>query len=141
MKIRIRRVDQSLPLPEYQTAGAVAFDLYARESCTIPERSVFRIPTNLIIEIPRGFMLYIQDRSSLAFKKGLMSVSGIIDQDHYGPTDEILLQVFNFTDQAVMVERGERVGQAVFVRIEKAEWQDSKVDLKRESRGNFGSTG
>ena len=31
VKIIIKRVDASLPLPEYKTKGAAAFDLYARE--------------------------------------------------------------------------------------------------------------
>ncbi len=140
MKVKIKLVDKSLPLPQYQTSGAVAFDLYARQKQIIKPHAIHRIPTNLIIAIPEGFMLYIQDRSSLALKKGIMSISGIIDQDHYGPTDEILFQVYNFTDNEVIVEEGERVGQAVFVRIEKADWEESMVDLKENSRGNFGST-
>lgn len=140
MKVRIKRIDKSLPLPKYQTGGAVAFDLYARQDCLIAAKQVYRIPTNIIIEIPKGYMLYVQDRSSLAVKKGLMSISGIIDQDYFGPEDEILFQVYNFSDKGVSVGKGERVGQAVFVRIDKADWDEAENDLKDSIRGGFGST-
>ena len=86
-------------------------------------------------------MLYCKDRSSTAKRKGLLPTAGIIDQDFHGPDDEILLQLYNPTEHEIKVERGERVGQAVFVRIDKAEWEESDVSLKEESRGKFGSTG
>lgn len=143
MKVRIKRIDDSLPLPEYQTEGAVAFDLYSREDIVIPAKSLAFIPTNIIVEIPKGYLLGIYSRSSTPKRKGLLIPHGvgIIDQDHYGPTDEILYQTYNYTDQEVKIERGERIGQAAFMRVDQAEWDESTKNLKPESRGNFGSTG
>lgn len=140
MKIKIKRIDQSLPLPEYQTPGAVAFDLYARETTLIEPSTIVRIPTNIIVEIPTGYMLMVKDRSSTAKKKGLLTTVGYIDQDYCGPQDEILLQVYNFTAASVTVERGERIGQAAFVRIDQMEW-DEVDEMGGISRGGFGSTG
>jgi dUTP pyrophosphatase len=140
MKIKIKRVDKTLPLPEYQTNGAVAFDLYARASLPIPPGEIRRIPTNIIVEIPVGFMLLIKDRSSLAKKKGLLCTIGFIDQDFRGENDEILLQVYNFTDNPVVVQRGERLGQGAFMPIAVADWEE--VDqMNAPDRGGFGTTG
>jgi dUTP pyrophosphatase len=141
MKVKIKLVDTSLPLPQYQTRGAVAFDLYARVESIIQPGEVHRIPTNLIIEVPVGYMLHIKDRSSTAMKKGLLCTPGFIDQDFHGPEDEILFQVYNFTKESVVVQRGERVGQAAFVKIEKVEWEETDGDIKEVSRGGFGTTG
>jgi dUTP pyrophosphatase len=47
---------------------------------------------------------------------------GVIDQDYHGEKDEILVQVQNITTAPVTVERGERIAQGLFVKIEKAEW-------------------
>jgi len=141
MKVKIKLIDNTLPLPQYQTTGAVAFDLYARVETVINPGEVIRIPTNLIIEVPEGYMLFIKDRSSTAVKKGLLCTPGFIDQDFHGPTDEILFQAYNFTSQPVIVERGERVGQASFVKIEKPEWEQTAGDIKKDSRGGFGTTG
>ena len=140
MKVRIKRVDKSLPLPEYKTEGAVAFDLLARESVEIPSNSIGRVPTNTIVEIPPGYMLLLKDRSSTPRKKNLLCTVGFVDQDFCGEGDEMQLQFYNFNSTPAVIERGERLGQASFVRIDKAEWDE--VDLmEKEDRGGFGSTG
>jgi len=142
MQIKIKRIEKDLPLPEYQTPGSVAFDLYSRKDMTIEPKSLGFIPTNLIIKTPPGYALIIVPRSSTPKRKGLSIPHGIgiIDQDYCGEDDELLLQVYNFTNEEVKVERGERVGQAVFLPIEKAEWIE--VDqMSSESRGGYGSTG
>ena len=142
MQVKIKRIDTSLPLPQYQTNGAVAFDLYSREDLVIKPKTVALIPTNLIIKVPTGYMLTVVTRSSTPKKKGLLVPHGIgiIDQDYHGEKDEIMLQVYNFTDQAVSIIKGERIGQAAFVRVDQAEWEEVS-EMKENSRGGFGSTG
>lgn len=140
MDIKIKRIDKSLPLPEYQTNGAVAFDLYSRENMTIAPHSVERIPTNFIIKVPEGYLLYIKDRSSTAKKKGLLATAGIIDQDFCGPNNEILFQVYNTLETTVPVERGERLAQGMFIRVDTATWQEVE-EMEASDRGSFGSTG
>ena len=139
MKLKIKLVDDRLPLPEYHTPGAVAFDLYSRIDVTIAPRSLARIPTNLIIEVPCGYMLYVKDRSSTV-GKGLLATAGIIDQDYCGPDDEILFQVYNITEQQVNVACRERIAQAVLVKIAKVEWQPVAM-ISLSNRGGFGSSG
>ena len=142
MQIKIKRIDKSLPLPEYHTAGAVAFDFYSRIDATITPHDTAMLPSNFIIQTPSGYMLMIAARSSLAKKKGLKLANGIgvIDQDYCGETDEINLLIHNYTNQAVKIERGERLCQGVFVKIDKAQWEE--VDkISDQSRGGFGSTG
>lgn len=141
MHVRIQRVDKSLPLPVYETAGSVGFDLLARETTTIEPGKIELIPANVIVEVPQGYMLAVASRSSTPRKKGLTQPHGfgIIDHDYCGPTDEVKIQVYNFSDAAVTIERGEKIAQGVFVRVDKFEWQE--VDsIREESRGGFGST-
>lgn len=140
MQIKIKRIDKTLPLPEYQTSGAVAFDLYSRVDVVIKPKTLERLPTNVIVATPKGYMLEIKDRSSTLKKKGLLVSTGYIDTDYCGETDEILLQVYNITDSEVKVEKGERIGQGVFVKIEIAEWAETDI-MESNSRGGFGSTG
>ncbi|MFA6355073.1 MAG: dUTP diphosphatase [Candidatus Paceibacterota bacterium] len=140
MKVKIKRIDKSFPLPEYHTSGAVAFDLYSRIDAVIEPQKLERLPTNVIIEIPKGYMLEVKDRSSTLKKKGLFVSVGYIDNDFHGESDEILLQVYNMTDNNVTIEKGERLGQGVFVRVDIAEWEE--VDkMKEVNRGGFGTTG
>lgn len=140
MQVKIKRIDKSLPMPAYQTSGAVAFDLYSRIDITIPPKTLERLPTNVIIAIPKGYMLEIKDRSSTLKKKGLLVSTGYIDNDYCGDTDEILLQVYNITDSNVVVEKGERLGQGAFVRVDIGEWEEVE-NMEATDRGGFGTTG
>jgi len=141
MKVRIKRIDSTLPLPTYSTPGSVAFDLYSRVDTTVAPKTIERIPTNIIVETPEKYMLVVVPRSSTPKRKGLSIPQGIgiVDQDYCGPNDEILLQFYNFTDQPVTIEKGERLGQAVFIRIDKAEFAEEEIAAK--DRGGYGSTG
>lgn len=141
MKVRIKRIDKSLPLPVYETAGAVGFDLLAREDTSIEGESLGFIPANVVVETPEGYMLMLVSRSSTPKKKGLLTPHGVgvIDVDYSGEDDELLVQVYNFTKQSVEVSRGEKVAQGVFVRVDKAEFEE--VDkMTNKTRGGFGST-
>lgn len=141
-KINIKRIDKSLPLPVYETNGSVGFDLLARETIVIEPGLIELIPANVIVQVPKGYMLALISRSSTPKKKGLLKPHsiGVIDQDYCGEQDELKIQVYNFTDQLVTVEKGEKIAQGVFVRVDKFEFNEVE-QMVAPSRGGFGSTG
>lgn len=143
MKVKIKRIDKSLPLPQYATPGSVCFDLLAREDMTVSAKSLALIPTNIIIETPPGYTFVIVPRSSTPRKKNFLIPHGIgiVDQDYSGPKDEVLFQVYNFSDEDVQVVRGERLAQGCFFPIEKVEFEETDVNISKQSRGGIGSTG
>jgi len=140
-KVKIKRFDKGLPLPEYKTAGAAGFDLTAREKTTINPGVVGYVPLNVAVETPRDYFLILAVRSS-THKLGLMPANGIGigDSDFRGDGDEYKIALLNFTKKPVIVERGHRIAQGLFVKITKAKWQEvGKMNSK--TRGGFGSTG
>lgn len=141
LRVAIKRIDTDLPLPTYATAGSVGFDLPCREDTEIAPRTVALIPSNVIVRIPAGYMLMLTLRSSTPLRKGLLIPNGvgIIDQDYCGEGDELRVQVFNFRDEAVMVKRGERIAQGIFIPVTRVSWDE--VDEMGKGRGGFGSTG
>jgi len=140
-KDKIKRVDKSLPLPVYETNGSVGFDIIAREETEVPAKEIKLVPGNIIVEVPQGYMLMVASRSSTPKKKGLTPPHGlgIIDHDYCGNEDEIKIQVYNFTDKPVIVDKGEKIAQGVFIRIDKLEWEEVD-EMSDQSRGGFGST-
>ena len=142
MNLKITRIDKSFPLPKYQTLGACAFDFYSREDLCVSPGEIKLAPTNLIIEVPNGFSLLILARSSLPIKKGLMVANGpgLIDRDYCGPTDEIKIQLLNFTNEVVSVKKGDRIAQCLFVKSENMIFEEVD-EMKSDSRGGFGTTG
>ena len=141
MKVKIKRLDKDLSLPQYETGGSVGFDLLCRESVTVAPQTVTLIPANVIVETPPGYMLMVTLRSSTPRKRGLLIPHGVgvIDPDYCGEGDEIQIQIYNFTDQPVTVERGDKIAQAIFVRVDIAEWSEVS-EMGSETRGGFGST-
>lgn len=141
-QVRIKRVDSSLPLPRHETSGSVGFDLLCREPVTVPPHEIRLVPANVIVAVPRGYMLMVAARSSLPVRKGLLVSNGVgvIDQDYHGPEDEVRVQVYNFTQDPVEVARGERLAQGILVRVAQAEWIEVD-EMDAETRGGFGSTG
>src|SRR5215203_1928831 len=136
-RVRIRRLDPSVPFPEYQTPGAAGFDLAANADTTIEPGRIALVPTGLVIEVPAGHFLAIFARSSTPLKKGLMIANGVgvIDQDYCGPADEIKIQVLNFTAAAIEVKRGDRLAQGLFLPVTRMEWEEAGEDLREGSRG------
>lgn len=142
MKINVKRIDKSLNLPEYKTKGAVGFDLTAREGVVFKPSEMKLIPLNLIVKIPKGYGLFLFSRSSVPSKKGLMVANGVgvIDQDYNGEEDELKTLAVNITKKKVVVEKGERICQGVFLKLGIAKFVEVKK-MSKNSRGGFGSTG
>jgi dUTP pyrophosphatase len=141
LNVTIKRVDTGLPLPTYATTGSVGFDLICREDTEIAPRSLGLIPGNVIVHTPPGYMLLLTMRSSTPRRKGLLVPHGVgvIDQDYCGEGDELMIQVYNFSDDAATVKRGERIAQGIFVPVAQVTWDE--VDEVGQGRGGFGSTG
>jgi len=141
LHVTIKRIDTSLPLPTYATAGSVGFDLVCREETEIAPRKLGYIPGNVIVQTPPGYMLLLTMRSSTPRRKGLLVPHGVgvIDQDYCGEGDELMVQVYNFRDEAVTIQRGERIAQGMFVPVTHVVWDE--VDNVGKGRGGFGSTG
>lgn len=108
---------------------------------TIAPGQVTLVPTGLVIAVPQGHFLGIFARSSTPLKRGLMVANGvgIVDADYCGPTDEIKIEVYNFTAAPVRVTRGDRLAQGVILPFVRAEW-DERDKPTEVSRGGFGST-
>ena len=142
MEIAIRRLSPEVPLPEYQTAGAVAFDLAVIEEGVLApgERKMFR--TGLVVKVPAGHVLLLAPRSSNA-KKGIQMANGvgIIDEDYCGPEDELRLFLYNIGNEPYQVQKGERIAQGLFVPITKGSFIEPSDWNVENNRGGFGSTG
>lgn len=130
-------------LPAYQTQSAAGLDLRADLEKPIRLKPMERIlvPTGLFMEIPEGYEAQIRPRSGLAFKHGItvLNSPGTIDADYRG---EIKILLVNLSDEAFLIESGERVAQMVIAKHEQIDWElvESLEDSER-SAGGFGSTG
>src|SRR6187399_645874 len=141
MRLKITRLDPTLPLPGYGTSEAAGFDLAASHDIVIQPGQIALVRTGLIIEVPAGHFLGIFARSSTPLKRGLLVANGVgvVDADYCGPKDEIKIEVVNFTSQPVTVKKGDRLAQGVVLPFIRAEFQEVS-EAPGATRGGFGST-
>lgn len=142
MKAKITRVLPDIPLPEYHSAESAGFDIAAGEGVIVQPGEVKKIRSGLIIEAPKDYFLMLTCRSSLSSKKGLHLANGVgtIDRDFSGPEDEFQIIVHNFTQAPVVVNKGERLVQGIFLPVSQVEWEETE-QIRDSSRGGIGSTG
>ncbi len=133
----------SNPMPKYQTTGSSAVDLYANndEPIIIKKNTVSLIPTGIYISITKGYEAQIRSRSGLAINHGIfcLNAPGTIDSDYRG---EIKIILASFTQEQYIVNKGDRIAQMVFAKIEYVVFNevDSLDETNRQS-GGFGSSG
>jgi dUTP pyrophosphatase len=142
MRLKIRRLDPTIPLPAYATDEAAGFDLAAAHDMTVAPGRIALVRTGLVIEVPAGCFLGIFARSSTPLKRGLLVANGVgvVDPDYSGPTDEIMIQVLNVTNAEVLVQRGDRLAQAIVLPAPRVTWEEAD-ELRPDARGGFGSSG
>jgi dUTP pyrophosphatase len=101
------------------------------------------VALGVAFDIPEGFELQIRGRSGMAFKRGVMlpHAPGTIDAGFQGELKTILLAVKN----AVVIQPGERVCQAVLAPVSRAAFYDvgDHPFASESARGEagFGSSG
>jgi dUTP pyrophosphatase len=99
------------------------------------------IPTELAVEIPKGYFGMVVPRSGLGFKHRITLINdvGIIDEDYRG---NIGLRMVNDGDKPYIVNRGERVAQMIITPYipPVLVFVDELDETDRGSNG-FGSTG
>ena len=142
MEIKIINKSQHA-LPNYESVASAGMDLRANLSEPVTLQPLERtiIKTGLFIELPIGYEAQVRPRSGLAAKKGItvLNSPGTVDADYRGEIGVILV---NLSNEAFVVENGERIAQLIVAKHERAEWI-AVEELSETSRGEggFGSTG
>jgi len=130
-------------LPNYETIASAGMDLRANllEPVTLNPLGRAIIKTGLFIELPIGYEAQVRPRSGLAAKKGItvLNAPGTVDADYRGEIGVILV---NLSDEAFVVENGERIAQLIIAKHERAQWTEvSELSETSRGEGGFGSTG
>ncbi|MCC6638944.1 dUTP diphosphatase [Candidatus Falkowbacteria bacterium] len=142
MNVEIFKLRPDAVIPSYQTTGAAGFDFETLDEIIIEPNSIALIPTGLVIKTPQNYMLVISPRSSMPKKTGLRMPHsiGVIDSDYCGPADEVKIQVHNPTQTPIIIEKGQKIAQGIFVPVTQAQFVEI-AENNNTTRGGFGSTG
>ena len=108
-----------LPIPRRQTEGAGGYDLQSDINVAIEPMQRILVPTGYAFEIPIGKVGLIKDRSSMAYKQGViarlvkidgvdMTIAGVIDADYRG---EVMILLINLGELTCHISKGDRIAK------------------------------
>ena len=140
LKIKMQKVSD-IPTPSYAHKGDSGVDLYAAEEHTLKPMERKLIPTGLKLEIPYGYEGQVRPKSGLAIEHGISHANavGTIDSSYRG---EIKVPVINLGNKPYKIEKGKKIGQIIFAKVEEAVFEEVGIlsNTTRNDNG-FGSTG
>lgn len=138
--MKIKKLSDNAVLPQKAHSGDLGYDLYANQGAAIFPNETKVVKTGIAIQFPAGYGGFIKDRSSVATKKGLFTVAGVIDNGYIG---EICIALYNGTDSLIHVAPGDKIAQLVLIPTVNFEIEevDELISADERKDGGFGSTG
>ncbi len=127
--------------PSYAKAGDAGADLRAAAPVTIFAGTRQLVPTGVSIALPAGYVGLVHPRSGLAAKHGItvLNTPGTIDAGYRG---EIVVILYNSSEQDFKVEVGDRIAQLLIQAVEQAKFiAVSKLPETERGETGFGSSG
>lgn len=138
--MKVKKLSEYAQLPQKAHAGDLGYDLFSNEGAAIFPGETKVVKTGIAIQFPEGYGGVIKDRSSVATKKGLFTVAGVIDNGYIG---EICIALHNGTDSLIHIGPGEKIAQLVLIPTVNFEVTevDEVISADQRGVGGFGSTG
>lgn len=134
--------DERPVLPKRQTKNSAGYDFYCIRDTLVQKGWGALFRTGIKVHMPPDEHLEIHIRSSYGMKYGMRLANGvgIIDADYYNNPDnegEILIKLINDGDGDVMIHKGDRFAQGIFVK----HYITDNDDATGERVSGVGSTG
>ena len=145
LKIKRGELSKNFPMPKPAKKGDVGIDIpvaLAPENDPIIIRPGERqlLPTDIKLEIPEGYWVAVEARSSTS-KRSLIVPKGVIDEGYRG---EIFAQIVNVGTESAVIHNGDKLVQLILHKNETNDLIIEETDeLSATERGEsgFGSSG
>ena len=140
LKIKIKKAADA-KMPAYAHKGDSGVDVYSAEECTLNPMERKLVATGIRIAVPHGYEAQIRPKSGLAIEHGISHANciGTIDSGYRG---EIKVPMINLSDKPYKIEKGKKIGQMVFAKVEEAAFEEvEELDVTTRNDKGFGSTG
>lgn len=141
IKVKIKKVNESAIIPSYAHEGDAGVDLYSVEDHALKPGEIKLVKTGIKIAVPYGYEAQVRPKSGLALNHGisLCNSVGTIDSGYRG---EVCVIAINHGSEEFKVNKGTKIAQIVFNKVEEAEFQEvDELDETKRNQGGFGSTG
>ena len=131
-------LDEGAYKPEKAHASDAGYDLRSREEQSIScLGGVF--DTGVHVEIPDGYVGYVQGRSGLNCNQSVICPTGVIDA---GYTGSIKVKLYSMNINDYVVEPGDKIAQLIIQPLADTEFVEvNQLGESERGEDGFGSTG
>jgi len=139
--VRVKRLSEEVKLPKKALPADAGYDVFANEQVVLQPGERKLIGTGLKIAIPNGYEAQVRPKSGLAINYGItvLNTPGTIDPNYRGELKVILI---NLSDREVRIEKGQKIAQIIFNKVETPEIVEvDELDETERNEKGFGSTG
>lgn len=138
MKIKIIKFDNFYKFPQRAHLNDAGADVYSTVDVTIPAHGRLAIPLGFGCVVPEGMMGFVTSRSGYAAREGIIAIEAPIDSGYQGQIHAITI---NTSDKDFVVNKGDRVGQLVFQKVDIVDFIDVEDSVLERGTSGMGSTG
>lgn len=117
MKVKIKKLHIDAIIPTRNNPTDSGLDLYALNDTYIDSSgATTKVDTGIAFEIPEGYEIQVRPRSGLSLRTGLRVANspGTVDRGYQGDCSVLL---YSCDNQQYRINKGDRIGQAVFVPV------------------------
>jgi len=127
-------------LPIKGTKDSAGYDLFSFEDLVLQPNNIYKISTDIFLDIPKGYFGKIESRSSCALK-GLLVIGGVIDSDY---KQEVKVLINYIGKEEYKIIKGMKIAQILFFENLNTQIQHvgrEEISISTTRNGGFGSTG
>lgn len=140
--MKVQKLVPRAMLPHKAYPGDLGYDLFASTGVYVYIRpgETKLVSTGIAIQFPIGYGGLVRDRSSVATKRFLFVVAGVIDN---GYTGEIMVALHNGGTDIEYIKPGEKIAQLILIPTVDFPVEEVSELESIDNRGSngFGSTG
>jgi dUTP pyrophosphatase len=137
--ISVKLLENNAKMPTRANVNDAGWDLYSTINTIIPSKQRKTVNTGIALEMPEHMAGLIWPRSGLSVKRGIDVLAGVVDSGYRG---EIMVSLYNTSDENVSISRGDRIAQIIFQEVPRIMMinQEGLGSSQRGCKG-FGSSG
>lgn len=137
--VKVKLLDSNACEPTKTNANDAGWDLYSIIDTIIQPKQRKTVKTGIALEMPEHMAGLIWPRSGLSVKQGIDVLAGVVDSGYRG---EIMVCLYNTSDENVSISRGDRIAQIIFQEVPRV-MMFNQEGLGSSQRGDngFGSSG
>ena len=145
--LRVKKLRHNVKLPERAHPDDAGIDFFwnpskNKEYVSIHSGGGYVLETGVAVEIPKGTMLEIKNKSSIASNLQLVVGACVVDHGYSG---EVMIDMHNLGLDSQKIEAGQKIAQGVLIpiltpKVEEISHEPYHGNTERGD-GGFGSTG